>query len=119
MVDTRRVDQLTQQLSSEGTSEVRSELASEVISVVIGVVFGRERDAKIAFNSLRIDREVSENNKLFVRKRFQVLDDLLTIELKSNSLKQMRVCVKSVFHFLEAVIDTIDLFDISGQTASE
>jgi len=84
-------------------------MSSDVLNeVVIRVLFVSEREAKIARNVLVVDREVLSD---LITKEISFENNLLRIELKSNSLKRLRVCVNSLCHFLDSIIETIALFD--------
>jgi len=86
--------------------------SDETIKSLIVIPFTTEREAKIAFNSLRIDKEFNYRNISFN-------NNLLIIEYKTNKLKQMRVCLKSILELLEIVIQAIDCFDLDSiQTRS-
>jgi tRNA threonylcarbamoyladenosine modification (KEOPS) complex Pcc1 subunit len=77
--------------------------------LIISIEFESERHSKIAFNSLRIDKEL--NNKSFVDKKISLNFNQLIIELKTNELKVLRVCVKNILELFSLICETIDSFD--------
>jgi tRNA threonylcarbamoyladenosine modification (KEOPS) complex Pcc1 subunit len=77
--------------------------------LIISIEFESERHSKIAFNSLRVDKEF--NNKSFVDKKISLNLNELIIELKTNELKVLRVCVKSILELFSLICETIDCFD--------
>jgi len=77
--------------------------------LIISIEFESERHSKIAFNSLRIDKEL--NNKSFVDKKISLNLNELIIELKTNELKVLRVCVKNILELFSLICETIDNFD--------
>ena len=84
---------------------------NESIEALISIAFQTEKEAKIAFNCLRIDSEIN-SNKRFVYKNISFNNNYLEINLKSNQLKQMRVCVKSVLQNLDLLMETMECFAI-------
>ena len=84
---------------------------NESIEALISIGFKTEREAKIAFNCLRIDSEIN-SNKRFVYKNISLNNNYLEINLKTNQLKQMRVCLKSVLQNLDLSMETMECFDI-------
>jgi len=83
----------------------------ESIEAFVCIPFKSEREAKIAFNCLRIDSEIN-SNKRFVYKNICFDKNLLEISLKTNSLKQMRVCLKSVLQLLDLSMETMECFGV-------
>ncbi|XP_054159449.1 uncharacterized protein LOC128957670 [Oppia nitens] len=82
--------------------------------VVVSVVFDTQRQATIAYKTLIVDKEVRSDG-VIVDKHIKVDNNLLTIEVKSNRLKRLRVCVKSLLQSLDLIIETIDKFDIKDK----
>lgn len=85
-----------------------NETNDKSIEALISIGFQTQREAKIAFNCLRIDSEINSNNY----KNISFNNNYLEINLKTKQLKQMRVCLKSILQLLDLSMETMDCFAI-------
>ncbi|XP_042903557.1 EKC/KEOPS complex subunit Lage3 isoform X2 [Parasteatoda tepidariorum] len=74
------------------------------------IPFATNKDAVIAYNSLRIDKEPLRGN---VIKELEVQDKLLIVNISANDPKKLRSAVSSFMDFLILVINTIEKFGLS------
>ncbi|XP_042903556.1 EKC/KEOPS complex subunit Lage3 [Parasteatoda tepidariorum] len=74
------------------------------------IPFATNKDALIAYNSLRIDKEPLRGN---VIKELEVQDKLLIVNISANDPKKLRSAVSSFMDFLILVINTIEKFGLS------
>ena len=84
---------------------------NESIEALISIRFQTQKEAKIAFNCLRIDSEIN-SNKRFVYKNISFNNKDLEINLKTNQLKQMRVSLKSLLQNVDLLMETMSCFAI-------
>ncbi len=70
----------------------------ESIECFLSIGFVDQSQALIAFNCLRIDSKVNSIDSFVVDK------NQLRIHLKTNKLKEMRVCLKSVLQSMDVLL---------------
>ena len=88
--------------------------SNESIEALVCIRFQTQKEAKIAFNCLRIDSQIN-SNKRFISKNISFNNNYLEINLKSNRLKQMRVSLKSLLKDLDLCMQTMDCFAIEEE----
>lgn len=77
--------------------------------VELTVPFPTERHAKIAYNTLRIDKEPKRGG---CSKELSVEEHRLLVHFKAKDAKSLRVAVNSFLDFLALVTETIEKFDV-------
>lgn len=76
-------------------------------TVTINAPFNNCRDAEIARNSLQVDPEPKRSGS---KKNFKLKENILTIEILSPDVRQLRSAVSSTMDLLNLVCKTIDQF---------
>ena len=87
--------------------EHRARMENLNCNVKLNVPFPSEKEATIAYNSLRVDREPLRGNVL---KTLSVDGNSLIVEFDGQHAKHVRVSVNTFFDLLILVTKTIDRF---------
>jgi len=83
--------------------------ASALSFVELNVPFPSVRHAKIAYDSLRIDKEPKRGG---CSKELSLESNKLVVHFKAKEARFLRVAVNSFLEFLTLVTETIEQFDV-------
>ncbi|GBM47844.1 hypothetical protein AVEN_5218-1 [Araneus ventricosus] len=89
---------------------------TEVITVRLEIPFYAESDAKIAYNSLRIDKEPPRGN---VAKELSVRGETLLVKISSKDIKRLRSSITSFLDYVILVVNTLNKFGPSSNKETE
>ena len=90
-------------------SSVAEKSASASSVVELTVPFPSVRHAKIAYNSLRVDKEPKRGG---CSKELSLEGNKLVVHFKAKEARFLRVAVNSFLEFLTLVTETIEQFDV-------
>ncbi|KAF8771811.1 EKC/KEOPS complex subunit LAGE3-like [Argiope bruennichi] len=91
-------------------------LREEITTVQLAIPFYSESDAKIAYNSLRIDKEPPRGN---VVKELSVKSETLLVKFSSKDLKRLKSSITSFLDYTILVVKTLQKFGPSSKKETE